>query len=84
MTENPIDGKRWISLTNTRTRIDWVIFMRGILGNEFPKAEKVALVMESLNTQGIASLIQAFPAGDAKKWLLRILKFTSPPSTAAG
>ncbi len=58
----PLGGKRHVKITERRTRIDWAWFVREMLEERYPNAEKVILVMDNLNTHNIASLYTAFPA----------------------
>ena len=62
----PLGGKRHVKITERRTRIDWAKFIREMLEERYPDAEKVTLVMDNLNTHNLASLYTAFPAGRAK------------------
>jgi hypothetical protein len=72
MAVEPIAGKRRVAITDTRTRIDWAVFMKGLLDDEHPDAEKVVLVMDNLNTHGIASLYQTFPPEEAFRLASRL------------
>jgi DDE superfamily endonuclease len=62
----PLGGKRQIKITERRTRIDWACFIQKMLEERYPKAEKVVLVMDNLNTHSIASLYEAFPPEKAR------------------
>ena len=63
----PLGGRRHVEITERRTRIEWAQFVRDMLVNRYPDAKKVLLVMDNLNTHGIASLYAAFPADEAKR-----------------
>ncbi len=63
----PLGGRRHVKITERRTRIDWAHFVKEMLDDRYPKAKKVLLVMDNLNTHGIASLYTAFPANEAKR-----------------
>ncbi|MEA3287207.1 MAG: IS630 family transposase [Candidatus Marinimicrobia bacterium] len=56
----PLGGKRQVKITDHRTRIDWAYFIKEMLDERYPDAEKVVLVMDNLNTHNIASLYTAF------------------------
>jgi transposase len=60
MAMEPIAGMRFVSLTERRTRIDWAEFIKDILDNKYPEADKIVLIMDNLNTHGKASLYEAF------------------------
>ena len=61
----PLGGKRKVKITERRTRIDWANFIKEMLDERYPSAEKVVLVMDNLNTHNTASLYQAFPPEEA-------------------
>jgi hypothetical protein len=48
-----------------RTRIDWAGQVERLLNVDYPKAEKVVLVMDNLNTHTIGSLYEAFDPATA-------------------
>ena len=57
----PLAGQRVARVRAQRTRRDWAEFMREVLDQYYPTAEKVVLVMDNLNTHTAASLYEAFP-----------------------
>jgi len=68
----PLGGKRKVKITERRTREDWAEFIREMLEERYPDAEKVILVMDNLNTHKIASLYTAFPAEEARRFAERL------------
>jgi hypothetical protein len=60
MAIEPLAGKRRVRVTDRRTRVDWAQFIRFLLMTVYPEAAAVVLVMDNLNTHGIASLYEAF------------------------
>lgn len=52
-------------VTERRTMEDWAIFIQGLVDGKYAAAQRVILVMDNLNTHGIASLNEAFPADEA-------------------
>lgn len=64
----PLVGKRTLQVRPRRTARDWAEFVRDLIEVQYPQAEKIVLVMDNLNTHGIASLYETFPA--AKAWEL--------------
>jgi hypothetical protein len=63
----PLKGKRHVEITETRTRKDWAAFVKAMLEERYPEAIRVRLVMDNLNTHGIASLYAAFPPQEARR-----------------
>jgi hypothetical protein len=61
----PLGGWRHVSVTDHRTKVDWALSVRELLEVYYPKARKVRLVMDNLNTHGVSSLYEAFSAGVA-------------------
>jgi hypothetical protein len=61
----PQRGWRRVHALPRRTRIDWAGQVRQLLTIDHPDAETVVLVMDNLNTHGIASLYEAFPPEEA-------------------
>lgn len=65
MAVEPLAGKRTTQVTERRTRVDWARFIQLLLVTVYPQAKKVVLVMDNLNTHGIASLYEAFDPATA-------------------
>jgi hypothetical protein len=72
MEVEPLGGRRQVKITERRTRIDWAHFIKEMLEERYPKAEKVVLVMDNLNTHNPASLYTAFPPTEARKLAERL------------
>ena len=62
----PLTGWRHLAITQTRTRKDWAVQIRELLNRHFPRAQKVRLVMDNLNTHAISSLYETFAAPEAR------------------
>ena len=72
MAVEPLAGVRHVEITETRKRRDWAGFVKNMLDDCYPEAEKVVLVMDNLNTHGIASLYETFPPDEALRLSSRI------------
>jgi len=68
----PLSGKRYLKVTNQRTKLDFAEFIRYVLEDCYPKAEKVRLVLDNLNTHKLASLYEAFPPKKARELIKRL------------
>ena len=68
----PLGGKRQVNITERRTRIDWAHFIKDMLEERYPVAEKIVLVMDNLNTHNLASLYTAFAPETARKLAERL------------
>ena len=61
----PLRGWRRVHALAQRTKIDWAEQVKQLLTVDYPDAETVVLVMDNLNTHGIASLYAAFDPVEA-------------------
>jgi len=65
MSNEPLAGKRFVKVTQRKTKQDWAVFMEEI-SNQYPEAEKITLVMDNLETHKPGSFYESFPAEKAK------------------
>ena len=72
MAVEPLAGQRTTQVTERRTRVDWARFVQMLLMTVYPLAEKIVLVMDNLNTHGIASLYEAFAPEVARALAARL------------
>lgn len=63
----PLEGWRHVKVTERRTAIDYAHVLKDLAETHFPKAEKITLVQDNLNTHVKASLYQAFPPAEARR-----------------
>jgi transposase len=63
----PLAGWRHISVTERRTKIDWAHWIKELVDFHYPKAEKIVLVMDNLNTHTPAALYEAFTPTEARR-----------------
>jgi hypothetical protein len=63
----PLGGWRHVKVTERRTRTDFAELIRELVDVHYPKAEKIVLVMDNLNTHKAASLYEAFPPAEARR-----------------
>jgi transposase len=68
----PLAGWRHVSVTEGKTRVDWAWQIKELLDVHYPKAKKVHLVMDNLNTHNGASLYEAFAPAEARRLLDRL------------
>jgi hypothetical protein len=65
----PLEGKRHVAVTDQRTALDWAHQIRHLVDVMYPRAERISLVMDNLNTHTGASLYKAFPPEEARRLL---------------
>ena len=68
----PLAGKRYLKVTEHRTKKDWALFMQEVLEEQYPEATKVVLVMDNLNTHTPASFYEVLPPEQAKALIDRL------------
>jgi DDE superfamily endonuclease len=52
----PLAGRRWVDITEQRTKVDWAHQIEELVDQRYPHAERIVLVMDNLNTHSPASL----------------------------
>lgn len=78
----PLAGWRHVKVTDRRTKKDWAECIRDLVDVHYPKACKIRLVMDNLNTHTGASLYEAFPPAEARR-ILEKLEFHYTPKHAS-
>jgi hypothetical protein len=68
----PLAGKRYINVTDTRTAIDWAHQVKELVDVRYRDAEKITLVADNLNTHAGSSLYKAFAPQEARRILNRL------------
>jgi DDE superfamily endonuclease len=63
----PLQGQRWVDVTERRTKRDWAQQIRELVDVRYPDAEQIVLVLDNLNTHTPAALYEAFAPAEAKR-----------------
>lgn len=66
MANEPLAGKRIVKVTKRKTKVDWAEFIKDI-DDQYPKAKRITLVMDNLNTHKPGSLYERFSPEEAKR-----------------
>ena len=74
----PLEGWRHVEVTARRTAIDYAKILRDLADVHFPKADKIVLVQDNLNTHVPASLYEAFEPAEARRIIERFEWHYSP------
>ncbi|MFL5587153.1 MAG: IS630 family transposase [Ktedonobacteraceae bacterium] len=74
----PLVGKRYLQVTEQRTKVDFARFIRDLVDVYYPAAEKIVLVMDNLNTHTPAALYEVFEPAEARR-LIEKLELHSTP-----
>ena len=75
----PLTGERHVEAAQRPTRRDWALLIKGMLVKRYPKAVKMHLVLDNLNTHCIASLCETFKPKEARH-LAERLEIRSRPT----
>lgn len=67
----PLLGKRFVKVTDQRTRKDWAQAMKELADYLYPQAKKIVVVMDNLNTHSPASFYETFEPQEAQRLIER-------------
>jgi hypothetical protein len=79
---DPHRGWRHVELTRRRTKADFAGCLKDLVDRWYPKARRITVVLDNLNTHFAKSLLETFPAREARR-LLRRLEFRHTPKHAS-
>ena len=68
----PLTGKRYLQVTEQRTKVDFARFIRDLVDVYYPTAEKLVLVMDNLNTHTLAALYEVFEPAEARRLIEKL------------
>ncbi len=68
----PLAGRRHLTVTQRRTKMDWAAAIRDVVDVHYPDALKIRLVLDNLNTHVGGALYEAFPPEEARRILDRL------------
>jgi hypothetical protein len=72
-----------VQVTERRTAIDYAHLLKQLVDCDDPKARKMTVVQDNLNTHAPASLYQAFAPAEARR-ILELLEFCHTPKHGSG
>ena len=72
MSFEPLTGKRYVEISERRTRIDWARHIKNLVDKHYVDAIKIILVLDNLNIHTGASLYELFEPAEAKRILDKI------------
>src|SRR5260221_3510018 len=64
--------KRYLEVTEQRTKVDFARFIRDLVDVYYPTAEKLVLVMDNLNTHTLAALYEVFAPAEARRLIEKL------------
>ncbi len=75
----PLGGWRHVQVTERRTKQDWAHAIQELVDVHYPKAERIVLVLDNLNTHVGSALYETFPPAEARRLLNRLEFHYTPP-----
>ena len=73
-----MQGKRTTKVTKQRKKTDWAAFIKSLVDNDYPSADKIIPVMDNLNTHAGSSLYETFEPEEAKRILDKLEIHSTP------
>lgn len=67
MANEPLKGKRFVKVTEFKTKKDWALFMKWIADKQYPEAKKITMVMDNFKTHDASALYETFEPAEAKR-----------------
>lgn len=67
LASEPLKGKRYVDVTERKTKIDWAEFIKKIADEWYKDAQKIILVMDNLATHKASALYETYPPKEAKR-----------------
>lgn len=67
MANEPLKGKRYVKITERKTKKDWAEYIKEIADDMYPNARKIKLVMDNFKTHVASSLYETFKPEEAKR-----------------
>lgn len=67
LASEPLTGKRFVEITERKTKVDWARFIKQIADEWYRDATKITLVMDNLGTHKPGALYELFEPEEAKR-----------------
>jgi hypothetical protein len=67
LASEPLKGKRYVEVTERKTKVDWAEFIKKIADEWYKDAERIILVMDNLATHKASALYETYPPKEAKR-----------------
>lgn len=78
MANEPLKGKRYVEITERKTKKDWAMFIKKIADEFYPNASCINLIMDNLNTHNAGALYEVFPPAEARRLVERFCFVYTP------
>jgi DDE superfamily endonuclease len=67
MANEPLSGKRFVEVTEFKTKREWAVFVKRISDEWYPKSKKITLVMDNFKTHVASAFYETFEPDEAKR-----------------
>lgn len=67
MANEPLKGRRFVEVTEFKTKKEWAVFLKKIADLWYPKAKKITLVMDNFKTHAASAFYETFDPPEAKR-----------------
>jgi hypothetical protein len=67
----PLQGKRFVEVTEKRRKVEWATVMKHVSDVLYPQAEKVIVVLDNLNTHTPSAFYETFAPEEARRLVER-------------
>ncbi len=67
MANEPLKGKRFVEITEFKTKKEWAVFIKMIADEKYPRAKRITLVMDNYNTHVASAFYETFNPEEAKR-----------------
>lgn len=67
LASEPLTGKRYVEITERKTKVDWARFIKQIADEWYKDAAKIILVMDNLGTHKPGALYEIYEPKEAKR-----------------
>jgi len=71
-------GKRDIMVTDRRTKKDFAMYIKHLVNDVFPKAKKLRIVMDNLNTHTYGAILETFGFNEAVELISKVRFYYTP------
>lgn len=67
MANEPLQGKRFVEVTEFKTKKDWALFVKKIADEKYSDAKRITLVMDNFKTHAASAFYETFEPEEAKR-----------------
>ncbi len=78
MLVEPLRGWRHVDVTTRRTKLDFAQQIKELVDVHYPRAQRITLVMDNLNTHRLSCLYDAFAPAEARRLIEKIQVVHTP------